>query len=608
MDNGTRLCSIFYMKGWLVRILGIFDDHNCGCAVTEGGDILAAIEEERLSRIKLHNGTTSDGPPHRSLRGVLEMTGSGRSNIDRIALAIEPPGSLMNYVLRDLLKDQRNDRWTFHSLFSTSVRWDRYFLFYSYWYNWHRIRKAKQLLRRFDLDGIPIQLVDHHLAHAAPAYYTSGKDAALIVTLDGQGDGLSGSIYHGENGTLTRVAGVSSFHSIGLFYNFITWMLGYKPNRHEGKITGLAAFGDAERSREEFARLFHMDGHHFRYDLAGRVLHHAYPHQSNYPKFLKATNGVLDGFSPADIAAGVQILSEECTQKFVSFYLQELLKKRKGRPVDVCLAGGVFSNVKINQRVAELPGVNSVFIFPAMMDAGLCVGGALWTYYQNDPEARKTFSRRRLRDVYLGPEYSEKEIEKNIRESGLEFEFVPDIEDRIGALLADGKVVARFNGRMEYGPRALGNRSILYQTTDPTVNDWLNKKLKRTEFMPFAPSTIQEECEKLYINILPNRFPAEYMTITFDCTPLMKRSCPATVHVDGTARPQIVYSEINPSYHRIIKAYQKRTGLSTIVNTSYNMHEEPIVCSPNDAIRAFKLGHLDYLAMHRFLVHPAGRS
>jgi carbamoyltransferase len=587
-----------------LRILGIFDDHNCGCAVTEGGKILAAIEEERLSRIKLHNGTTADGPPHRSLAKVLELTGSSRSNIDSIALAIEPPMSLQKYVLKDLLKEQRNERWTIESLFSFSVRWDPYFLFYPYWHNWIRIQNVKKLLRRFDLDGIPIRLVDHHLAHAASAYYTSGKEEALVVTLDGQGDGLGGSIYLGENGTLTKVAVVSSFHSIGLFYNYITWMLGYKPNRHEGKITGLAAFGDAEKSREAFKSMFHMDGHRFRYDLAGKVLHHAYPHRTNYPKLLNAANGVLDGFSPADISAGVQILSEECTRTWLSHYLEAILKKRGGRPIDVCLAGGVFSNVKINQRVAETPGVRSVFIFPAMMDAGLCVGSALWTYYHKNPEAKKELSVQRLRDVYLGPEYTEKEIERDIRDSGLTFEYSRDIEDRIGALLAAGKVVARFNGRMEFGPRALGNRSILYQPTDPTVNDWLNKNLKRTEFMPFAPSTVQEECEKLYINIKPNRFPSEYMTITFDCTPLMKRSAPATVHVDGTARPQIVYQDINPSYHRIIRAYQKRTGLSTIINTSYNMHEEPIVCTPNDAIRAFKLGHLDYLAMGRFLVHP----
>ena len=181
------------------------------------------------------------------------------------------------------------------------------------------------------------------------------------------------------------------------------------------------------------------------------------------------------------------------------------------------------------------------------------------------------------------------------------FEQVKNIEDRIGALLAKGHVVARFNGRMEYGPRALGNRSILYQPTDPTVNDWLNKKLKRTEFMPFAPVTLWEDAKNMYKDVDRNLFPAEFMTITFDCTPKMAKGCPATVHVDNTARPQLTSEKINPSYYKIVKAYHKRMGLSTIINTSYNMHEEPIVCSPEDAIRAFQLGHLEYLAMGPFL-------
>jgi carbamoyltransferase len=176
----------------------------------------------------------------------------------------------------------------------------------------------------------------------------------------------------------------------------------------------------------------------------------------------------------------------------------------------------------------------------------------------------------------------------------------------VGEILAEGHVVARFNGRMEYGPRALGNRSILYQPSDPTVNDWLNKKLKRTEFMPFAPATLMEADKDLYVRINPNRYPAEFMTITFDCTEKMLKEAPATVHVDGTARPQLVTAGINESYYRIIKAYQRHSGLPTVINTSFNMHEEPIVCTPDDAIRAFKLGHLEYLAIGRFLVFNTG--
>lgn len=584
-----------------VRVLGLFDDHNASCSVVEDGRILAAIEEERLSRIKFHNGTTEDGPPRLCLAKVMEMTGSQRSNIDRIAIAMQPPMDLIKYVLHDLFSVQAHDRWIYHSMFSKSIRWDKYFLFYPYWYNWNRIKNVKKLLKEVDLDGVPIDFVHHHTAHAASAYYTSGKDNVLAVSLDGQGDGLAGGIYKGVNGEIETVATVPSFHSIGLFYNFITWMLGFRPNRHEGKITGLAAYGDADKTRHIFREFFRMNGPEFQYLLSKKIFQHAYPHRSNYPKLLQATNEMLKPFSPEDIAAGVQILAEESVQTFVKHYVDREVKAG-AESVDVVMAGGLFANVKINQRVAELPHVNSVFIFPAMGDGGLSAGAALHSYYQHFPEDRKEIKNRRIPNVYLGPDYTEKEIESSLSASGLEYKRYDNIEEEIGKLLSKGRIIARFNGRMEFGPRALGNRSILYQPTDPTVNDWLNKKLKRTEFMPFAPSSLREDAPNLYKNVDPNYFPAEFMTITFDCTSDMEKKCRAVVHVDCTARPQLVSPDINESYYKIIKAYHKRTKLSTIINTSFNMHEEPIVCSPDDAIRAFKLGHLETLALGNFLI------
>ncbi|MBN1779890.1 hypothetical protein JW948_02095 [bacterium] len=586
-----------------MRILGIYDDHNCGCAIVEHGIILAAIEEERLSRIKFHNGTTEDGPPVRSLQKVLEITGSDARNLDRVAVAIEPPSALQREVWRDLFLKQRIPRWILYSFFSKSIRWDRYFLLYPLWYNWIRIQKVRHLLRQFGLGRLPMDFVDHHTAHAASAYYTSGLENAMVVTLDGQGDGLCGTVSTGSQGALQRVDAVSSYQSVGLFYNFITWMLGFKPNRHEGKITGLAAYGDPGRTLEAYQELFSMEGPEFRYKLAEKVFQHAYPHRSNYPKFLDATHGIFESCTPEDIAAGVQDLSEKCVQTYVAHHLRNQYGDKE---TDVCLAGGVFANVKINQRVAEIPGVRSVYIFPAMGDGGLCAGAALKSYYDHCPDEYSRIPERRIPHVYLGPEYSERDMEACLKASALRFEYIEDIEDRIGQLLADGHVVARFNGRMEYGPRALGNRSILYQPTDPTVNDWLNKKLKRTEFMPFAPSTLMEEDESLYHRVQANRFPAEFMTITFDCTEKMQKSAPATVHVDATARPQLVTEKINASYTRILRAYRKRSGLATVINTSFNMHEEPIVCTPDDAIRAFKLGHLEFLALGRFLVFSAG--
>jgi len=207
-----------------------------------------------------------------------------------------------------------------------------------------------------------------------------------------------------------------------------------------------------------------------------------------------------------------------------------------------------------------------------------------------------------LEDVYLGPDFTDHEIEKALEGAEMPAQYVGDVERNIAELLARGRVVARFEGRMEYGPRALGNRSILYQATDPTVNDWLNKRLRRTEFMPFAPVTLEEFADQCYLGLNGARQAARFMTITANCTDWMKQHCPAVVHVDGTARPQLLARKTNPRYYRILDEYRKLTGLPTLINTSFNLHEEPIVCSPSDALRSFSEGELDYLALGNYLV------
>lgn len=579
-----------------MKILGIFDDHNSGCAVVEDGKILAAAEEERYSRIKLHNGN-EDGPPIRCLKSMMEMTDSTPDNIDKVALAVMNPGELMRYVWHDLFSVQKNSKWIWASLLSKSIRWDKYWLFYPYFYNLFRIRRVKKLLRQVGLQDKPLELVDHHRAHAAAAYFTSGKTRALIVTLDGQGDGHCGQVWLGENGKMKHLHTVSSYHSVGLFYNFITWYEGFKPMRHEGKITGLAAHGDYEKVRTHFEKMFGFENGEFRYYLIEDQPQHAYPHRTNYTRLKKTLSQEFLNFSMEDVAAGVQVLTENVVAEYVDQFLQ------KTGPIDVVLAGGVFANVRVNQRVAELPNAESVYIFPAMGDNGLCAGSALYTYYQSVGWPHLD-AMPRLEHVYLGPGFSDDEIEQELKKSNLQYEYHPDIAPIVARLLHEGHVVARFDGRMEYGPRALGNRSILYQPSDKTVNDWLNHKLRRTEFMPFAPVTILESMNGSYKDIMKNEYPARFMTITFDCSKEMQETCPAVVHVDNTARPQLIDEKTNPVYYRILKEYQKLTGLSSIINTSFNMHEEPIVCTPYDAIRAFSQGHLEYLAISNFLVYP----
>jgi carbamoyltransferase len=300
------------------------------------------------------------------------------------------------------------------------------------------------------------------------------------------------------------------------------------------------------------------------------------------------------GFLREDLAASVQNLSEDITVRFVSHWVEQTGLR------NVAVAGGVFANVRINQFVYEIDGVDSIFVYPAMSDEGIPAGAALARWWDGD-EKTTAGPERALDDVYLGPSYSEEEIIAALDEKQIEYSRPNDIEMEVAEFLKEGKVVARFAGRMEYGPRSLGNRSILYRPDDPSVNDWLNERLSRTEFMPFAPATMMEDAERYYIGVEGAKDTARFMTITLDCSDDMKRLCPGVVHIDGTARPQLVTESDNPSYYRIIREFKRLTGLPAIVNTSFNLHEEPIVCTPHDAVRAFVIGHLDVLAIGPFI-------
>ena len=264
----------------------------------------------------------------------------------------------------------------------------------------------------------------------------------------------------------------------------------------------------------------------------------------------------------------------------------------------VVLSGGVTANVKMNQRIHEIEEVERIFVYPNMGDGGCGTGLAL--LWSAKGKKLETYS-----NVYYGPEYSASEIEQELQRAGLRYERPADLVREVATRVHAGEVIGRFAGRMEYGPRALGNRTILYHAREPEVNQWLNKRLGRTEFMPFAPVTLWEAREKCYVGLEGAEHAAEFMTITFDCTEFMRANCPAAVHVDGTARPQLVRREVNPEYHAILSEYEKLSGIPCLINTSFNMHEEPIVCSPRDAVRAFLLGHLDGLAIGPFFVrHP----
>jgi carbamoyltransferase len=575
-------------------VIGVNDEHDAGCALIVDGTIVAAYEEERFSRVKQHNGQTF-GLPAASLSAILDDYNLQAKDITYISANFPKGIYLMRQIYKDLWR-QRCMLWWFAPLIKRDFHGIGDYI-YPFFYVWRKRLRLKRFLKKCNLHKVPIVYTDHHVAHAASAFYTSGLKNALVVTLDGQGSGLSGSISLGKEGVLRRRNVISKYDSVGLLYSTVTNGLGFKAGRHEGKILGLAAYGDSKRFYERLKKMIRCEGLDINLSLMRR-----YP-SPIYPNFISTRKVFNEAFAPwagdnrEDLSAALQRRTEEVIVELVENAVSHYGMR------DVVVAGGVFANVKANQRIWESAKVDSLHVYPAMSDAGLAAGSALHTYYTRTAPKKGEISTR-FNDAYLGKAYSDSAIVEELEHFDIHYKKSTNIEAEVAHLLNMGKVVARFNGRCEYGPRALGNRSVLYNGRDKKANDWLNKKLDRTEFMPFAPSTLEEDAHLYYKGVEKGNLPKPgyYMTITFDCREKMIQDCQAAVHVDNTARPQFVSQKTNPSYHKIIKEYKKLSGSGTVVNTSFNVHEEPIVLTPKDAIRSFLITRLDALAIGDYLV------
>lgn len=470
-----------------------------------------------------------------------------------------------------------------------------------------------------------INVYEHHLSHASSAYYGSGFKDALVVTADGAGDNSSATIYTGKNGVLKNLYSAPVNNSIGFIYCAITAMLGFKITRHEGKITGLAAYGNGDAVCKEIKKIIGVKNgkiilkqpepnKYFRQlDLLNIInkirFYIEYKAKKKIYKNHKDKDIVYDvkyidqekyfynikyKYSAEDLAAGVQQFSEEILTEWISYWVKKTGMKK------IALAGGVFANVKINQRILENCGVNDLFIYPNMGDGGLATGSAYLKYYQDNkykPETSKTDT------MYLGSEYSDIDILKCLKaDKKIKYTKSKDIATDVAKLIAGRKIVGWFQGKMEFGPRALGGRSVVAMPDDPTINDWLNKRMQRTEFMPFAPSVLAEHMNDVFIIPKGCKRPAEYMTITYDVKPKWQGKIGAVNHIDNTARPQMVTKQGNPLYHKMISQVYKLTGLPMTINTSFNVHEEPIVMTPNDGLNALHRGMVDILAIGSYLV------
>ncbi len=601
-----------------MKVLGISPlDKDATASLVEDGRILFAAGEERFNRVK-----QTSGFPTRAVEAALNATGTSPEQIDVVAypfLSADQEAKLIRQCFADEeefqasfdegalqeklaaaqariparsapvpgLKSpgQRMEKGAFKELVYRAAGGSNGLS------RWMARRRSRDWAARAEADhrlwqrelesGLEklgllkkLRRAEHHLSHAANAYLASGFEKALVVTIDGYGTGLAGSISVGENGKLKRLHDLRFPHSLGVFYEMVTSSLGFHPDRHAGKIVGLAAWGDPkllapvlldriERTPGDFRILDNLNVYFSRH-LAAR-------------------------FPMIDVAAAWQHVLEVVAAELVRHWLRETKLK------DVVLSGGVVANVKMNQRIHELDEVERTFVYPNMGDGGCGTGLALLWSLNGAVRAP-------LRDAYLGPSFTDAQIREELDRSGLRHETPKELAAEVARRIHGGEVIGRFDGRMEYGPRALGNRSILYHAREADVNQWLNRRLGRTEFMPFAPVTLFEAREKCYVNIAGAEHAAEFMTMTFDCTDWMRKCCPAAVHVDGTARPQLIRREINPGYYDVLKEYEKLSGIPCLINTSFNMHEEPIVHSPADAVRAFLLGGLDGLAIGPYYV------
>ena len=582
-------------------ILGIASSHDASACVYRDGSLLAAISEERLSRVKCDGGHL----PLLAIDACLEMAGLARQDVDHIASIyghfpdrylkraslVKNLERSLSRLWKDLSGSGRETQVSANSILK-QLRDDpalagRQFTEF--------FRNQPFLADHGFRGKTQIHFVEHHATHAAAAFY-SGFDEAAVITMDGEGDL---DMHHGSY--LFRDGKLECRHrsdtvgcSPGYFYMEITELLGFRPLRHEGKVLGLAAFGDASKLASTFRKAMRLsvDGNGFDSDFAGM--------ERAYDKREAFLREAIKGHGREDVAAAAQQVFEETIVALVKNFMRETGQKR------LAVNGGVFANVKLNQRIAALEEVEQLFVFPGMSDTGNSIGAALIVQDQLQAGFIKA-SVNRLDTVYWGPDPSRDQIKAELDSRGLQYEDIgiDAVTEKAAQAMHKAQVVGWFQGAMEFGPRALGNRSMVAAPTDRSINDWFNERLERSEFMPFAPSALAEYADEVFENVEPGRHAAEFMTITYDVKKDWQPKIPAVVHVDGTARPQLVRRDRNPRYWNLIERYRQLSGIPLILNTSFNVHEEPIVCGPHEAVQAVVDNRVDHLAIGAFWVDGA---
>jgi carbamoyltransferase len=566
--------------------------HDSAAALVVNDEVVFAVEEERLNR-KKHFG----GVPEHAIRACLDHAKLTLADIDHVAFFWKPSISYAKipvYLLKfwnkvpTLLREQK----------SFSVEENLGMLNYL-----KDMKKLPETLKKLFPTSSPpkfkFHLLEHHFCHAASAFYPTPYDDAAILTIDGAGEWTTSMLAYGKGNSITKIGGVVTPYSLGAFYQAISRHLGFKLIEGPGKLMGLASYGNPETEvytkMREIVKL--KDDGGFKLDMSYLSYH--------YTRKSGVTKKFTDAFGPSktegknwsphelNVAAAAQRIVED-----VILHMVRTLKK-KTNSENLCMAGGVALNSVANGLIAKEGLFKNIFIQPAAGDSGTALGAALLMNHKILNRPRKWI----MENAFLGPEYSSEEYETAIKESGLPYIRTKNYNEFAAKKLKEDKILAWFQGKMEFGPRALGNRSIITSPLHPDMKAIVNARVKfREAFRPFAAIVLEEDCGKYFDSDFPN----PYMLFVYNVKKEYLGKMPAITHVDNSVRIQTVNEKENPQLRRLLEAFKKETDCSVLLNTSFNIKGEPIVASPKDAVKSFAEADMDYLVMGDFVVAKPG--
>ena len=545
--------------------------HDAAACLLKDGVVIAAAQEERFTRRK-HDQDF----PINAIRYCLDHAGIGANDLDYVGFYDKPFLKFERILYTYLATFPRS----FPSFLKALPVWLR-----------QKLWIPQEIKRELEYEG-EVLMIEHHLSHAASSFLVSPFDEAAIVTVDGVGEWATSTIGRGERNRITLDAEVRFPHSLGLLYSAFTYYLGFKVNSAEYKVMGLAPYGNPvyydqvrQLIRYEDDGGFKINMKYFAYDYGLKMTNGHFDRLFGRP--VREAEGKIEQFH-MDVAASVQKVTEEV----VLGMARHAHDKTGSR--NLCMAGGVALNCVANGRVLRETPFENIFVQPAAGDAGGAVGVATYIYHSLLDKHRKFV----WKDAYLGPSFSAESIRSYLDGRGAPYDELTEdaLLERTARDIRDQKVVGWFQGRMEFGPRALGNRSILADARNPDNKDVVNMKIKfRESFRPFAPSVLEERASDYFELDVPS----PYMLLVAQVRPTM-RHIPSVTHVDGSARIQTVNREDNPRYYDLIRRFEELTGCPVIINTSFNVRGEPIVCTPHDAYMCFMRTNMDVLVMDGF--------